>query len=117
MNHKEARKEKLTEFDVAEYLTNENLMAEYLSAAFETGDYPLIVAALNDVIKAQGVAIIAASADVGRESLYKTLAPGSKARFETVIKLLGSLGMKMKIEPADDTPPSPKSKHRQAAIA
>ena len=32
-------------------------------------------------------------ANLGRESLYKALAPGSKPRFDTVLKVMRSLGV------------------------
>ena len=39
---------------------------------------------------------IAADTGLGRESLYKTFQAGSKPRFETVMKVLHSLGVHLK---------------------
>lgn len=36
---------------------------------------------------------------LGRESLYKALAPGAKPRYDTVLKLLHGLGMKLTVTP------------------
>ena len=38
---------------------------------------------------------IAERAGLGRKSLYKALAPGAKPRYDTVLKVLHSLGVKL----------------------
>jgi probable addiction module antidote protein len=38
---------------------------------------------------------IAKDTGLGRESLYKSFTPGSHPKFETVSKVLGSLGVKL----------------------
>ncbi|MEM9450071.1 MAG: addiction module antidote protein [Cyanobacteria bacterium P01_E01_bin.6] len=54
--------------------------------------------ALRQVIKAnKGMTKIAADIDVGRESLYKSLSENGNPNFETVSKVLASLGMKFSI--------------------
>lgn len=95
-------KHEISRFDVSDYLDSEEMIAEYLSAALEQGDADLLVAAIADVAKARGIAKIAADAGLGRESLYKTLAPGSKPKLETVFKLLHALGVKLTAAPAPD---------------
>jgi probable addiction module antidote protein len=40
---------------------------------------------------------IAERAGGGRESLYKALAPGAKTRYDTAVKVLHSLGVKLTI--------------------
>ena len=52
-----------------------------------------------DVAKARGMAKVAADAGLGRESLYKTLRPGSNPKFETVNKLMHTLGIKFAAVP------------------
>jgi probable addiction module antidote protein len=86
-------------FDTAEYLDSEEMIAAYLNAALEEGDPDLLVAAIADVAKARGMGSIAVQAGLGRESLYKTLSPGSKPRLETVFKLLHALGVRFKAVP------------------
>lgn len=87
-------KVKISRFDVSEHLDSEEVIAAYLNAALEEGDSDLLMAAIADVAKARGIAKVAADAGVGRESLHKTLAPGSKPKFETVFKLMRALGVK-----------------------
>ena len=88
-----------TPFDASEFLDNEETIAAYLTAALEEGDPDLFLAALSDVAKVRGMADVAASSGLGRESLYKALRPGSKLRFETVQKVLSGIGVRLAIEP------------------
>ena len=87
-------------FDVSDYLDSEDLIAEYLTVALDDPDPDAFLAAVNDVAKARGLSTVAAVAGLGRESLYKTLRPGAKPRFETVRRLLDALGVKLGVEPA-----------------
>jgi probable addiction module antidote protein len=84
---------KISKFDVAEHLDNEEVIAEYLAAALEDPDTDVFLAALADVAKARGITQLAKDTGLGRESLYKTLSPGSKPRFETILKISRALGV------------------------
>ncbi|MFA7680034.1 MAG: addiction module antidote protein [Pigmentiphaga sp.] len=90
---------KIARFDAAEYLDSEEAIAEYLSAALEEDDPALFLAALADVAKARGMTKMAKDAGVGRESLYKALAPGAKPRYDTVLKLARAAGIRLTVEP------------------
>jgi probable addiction module antidote protein len=59
----------------------------------------VFLAALGDVTKARGMSAVAQSSGLGRESLYKALAPGAKPRYDTIIKVLHGLGVKITITP------------------
>lgn len=84
-------------FDVADYLDNDSVIAEYLTAAAEDSDPEVFLAALGDVAKAKGMARIARDAGLGRESLYKALASGAHPRFETVSAVLRALGVRLTV--------------------
>ena len=86
---------KITNLDISEYLDTEESIASYLSSIIEEGDPRLLLAAISDVAKARGMAKIASDSGLGRESLYKALKPESKPRFETILKVLNSLGVKI----------------------
>ena len=90
----------LVPFDAADYLDNEETIAEYLTAALEDPDQDAFLMALRDVAKARGIANVAAKAGLGRESLYKTLKSGSQPRFDTVRRLLMALDVKLDISSA-----------------
>jgi probable addiction module antidote protein len=87
-------------FDASEFLDDEEVIAEYLAAAMEDDNPDVFIAALGDVAKARGISEIAKSSGLGRESLYKSLRPGSKLRFETIRKIVDTMGLKLTIEPA-----------------
>lgn len=89
--------ENFAKFDVTDYLDNEETIAEYLTAALEDGNPDVFLSAIADVPKARGMSAIAQSAGLGRESLYKALAPGAKPRYDTILKVLNSLGVKLTV--------------------
>jgi probable addiction module antidote protein len=88
---------KVSEFDTSAYLDNEEVIAEYLTAALEDTNPEVFLAAIGHVAKARGMSAIAKSSGLGRESLYKALAPGAKPRYDTVLKVLHSLGVKLTV--------------------
>ena len=90
---------RLIEFDAARYLNDDGAIAEYMTAVLETNDADLLLLALSDVARAKGMAQVAKDAGLGRESLYKALAPGAKPRFETVMKVARALGVKFTAQP------------------
>ena len=90
---------KFAKFDASDYLDSEETIAEFLSAALEDGNPEVFLAAIAAVAKARGIAAIASSTGLGRESLYKALAPGAKPRYETIMKVLHGLGVKLSVRP------------------
>ena len=88
---------KLTKFDAADYLDSDEAIAEYLTAALEDSNPDVFLAAVSDVAKARGMATIAKESGLGRESLYKALAPGAKPRYDTILKVLHGLGVKISV--------------------
>lgn len=80
--------------DVSSYLTDEETIAEYLTAAAEDENPDVLLRALAEVAKARGMTQVARDAGLGRESLYKALAPGSHPRFETINAILRALGVR-----------------------
>ena len=91
---------KLVAFDAARYLDNDQAVAEYMTVVLDANDPDLLLLALSDVARAKGMAQVAREAGLGRESLYKALAPGAKPRFETVMKVARALGVKFTAQPA-----------------
>ena len=92
---------KLKPFDAADYLDNENVIAEYLNAALEDENPDVFLVAISDVAKARGMSKLAKDAGLGRESLYKALSPGAKPRYDTIIKLLKALGVDLRTSPTN----------------
>lgn len=88
---------KLERFDASDYLDSEETIAEYLTAALEDENPDVFLSAISDVAKARGMASIAKITGLGRESLYKALAPGAKPRYDTIVKVLHGLGVKITV--------------------
>ena len=89
--------ENFGKFDASDYLDSEEVIAEYLTAALEDENPDVFLAALADVAKTRGMSKVAQRTGLGRESLYKALAPGAKPRYDTVLKILHGLGVKIAI--------------------
>jgi len=85
----------LTTFDISQYLDSNEMIAEYISQVLEEGDMDELLMAIGNIAKAKGMSQIAKDTGLGRESLYKTFQEGSKPRFETIIKVLNSLDIKL----------------------
>ena len=86
-------------FDAADYLDDDETIAEYLSAALEDPNPDVFLTAIRDVARARGMTQLAKDAGLGRESLYKALTPGAKPRYDTMLKLLHALGIKLTATP------------------
>jgi len=93
MNNKE-----ITKFDIAEYLEDDAMVAEYLNAVLEDGDSGDIITALGHVAKARGMSKIAEETGLSRPSLYKALSQGAKPQFDTILKVLRVLGGNLNIQ-------------------
>jgi probable addiction module antidote protein len=81
--------------DISSYLTDEETIAEFLTAAAEDRNSDVLLRALAEVAKARGMTQVARDAGLGRESLYKALAPGSHPRFETINAILRAIGVRI----------------------
>ena len=89
----------LIPFDITEYLESEEAMAEYLSQVLEDGDSEEFLRAIGHIAKAKGMAQIAKDTGLGRESLYKAFRPDAKPRFDTVMKVMNALHLKLDAKP------------------
>jgi probable addiction module antidote protein len=84
-------------WDSAQYLETKEDIADYLEAVLEIGDPALLSHALGIIARARGMAQIAKSAGLGRESLYKALSAQGNPEFATVLKVIHALGLKLKV--------------------
>lgn len=89
-----------TPFDPAEYLDDDEAIADYLSDALETGDPAFIADALGVVARAKGMKQIAEDAGLSRESLYRALSEKGNPEFSTVLKVVSALGLRLAASPA-----------------
>ena len=89
----------LKPFDATDYLQNDDIVSVYLTAALEDENPNVFLQAIADVAKARGMSQLAKDTGLGRESLYKALAPGAKPRYDTVMKLVRALGVELHTTP------------------
>lgn len=90
-------KTKTTKYDVAEHLRTPEEMAAYLEACLEeaNGDSTFIAKALGDIARAKGMSQVAHDAGLSRENLYKALSGERSPNFDTILKVIGALGLKL----------------------
>ena len=74
-------------------------MVAYLEAALEDGDPHLVVAALGDIARSKGMTNVARETGLGRESLYKALSLEGNPEFATVLRVIQSLGIRLRATP------------------
>ena len=90
-------KTKTTRYDIAEHLRTPEEMAAYLEACFveANGDAAFIAKALGDIARAKGMAQVARDSGLSRESLYKALSGERSPGFDTILKVMDALGLKL----------------------
>ena len=87
-------------YDVAEHLRTPEEMAAYLDACLEEadGDAAFIANALGDIARAKGMSKVAQDAGLSRESLYKALSGERYPTFDTILKVVHALGLKLAVK-------------------
>ena len=86
-------------FDMANYLSNEEEIAEYLRQVLEDGDPAELAAALGDIARARGMTQLARDTGLSRESLYKSLSGERAPSSDTLFKVMRALGFQLTIQP------------------
>ena len=104
-----------TRYDVAEHLRTPEEMAAYLEACIEEapGDAAFIAKALGDIARAKGMSQVARDAGLSRESLYKALSGERSPGFDTILKVIHALGLKLHVGAVQKG--KPKIQKRRAA--
>ena len=97
------RKTKTTRYDVAEHLRTLEEMAAYLEACLDEaeGDAAFIAKALGDIARARGMTQVARDTGLSRESLYKALSGERSPDFDTILKVVNALGLRLHAEAAE----------------
>jgi probable addiction module antidote protein len=102
---------RLKRLDLADLLRNDEEIRAWLSVNLEDGSVDEILRAFFTACRARGIGRVARASGLGRESLYKALAPNAHPRFETILKLVRAFGLMFELKVA------PKDVRRRAAAA
>jgi probable addiction module antidote protein len=93
------KRTKSYEQSLSESLKDPREAAAYLNAHLDQDqDESLFLLALRDVVRAHGVANLAESTSLGRESLYKALSKSGNPKLSTLLSLLNSIGLRLTVE-------------------
>jgi probable addiction module antidote protein len=93
------RKMGTSKFEIADYLDNKEMIAEYLNTVLEEGDNDDIINAIGHIAKAIGMTKIAQETGMSRPSLYKSLSEGAKPQFSTIMKIIKAIGGQIQVNP------------------
>jgi probable addiction module antidote protein len=88
-----------TPWDAADDLATDQDIAEYLAAAFETGEITDVTHALATIARARGMTETARDAGLARGSLYKAVGEGANPTLGTLLALLNALNVTLTIKP------------------
>jgi probable addiction module antidote protein len=96
---------KLTTFDPAELLQDDEAIAIYMEGVFETGDANYIAHALGVVARARGMTQLASETGLAREQLYRSFSKDGNPTLKTTLAVMKALGLELTAKPH-----APKSK-------
>ncbi len=90
---------KLRKWDSAEHLKTDEDMQAYLQACIEesNNDAAFIAKALGNIARAKGMAQLSKDTGLGRESLYKALSGEVNPSFDTILKVVKALNLRLVI--------------------
>ena len=85
--------------EIADYLDNKEMIAEYLNTVLEDGNDADVINAIGHIAKAIGMTKIAEETGLSRPSLYKALSDGAKPQFATIMKVIKAIGGQIQVNP------------------
>ena len=90
---------KLRKWDSADHLKTDEDMQAYLQACIEesNNDAAFIAKALGNIARAKGMTQLSKDTGLGRESLYKALSGEVNPSFDTVLKVVKALNLRLSI--------------------
>ena len=87
-----------TPFDAAKYFTTPEGVIDLLNDAFESGHARYIANALGVAARSEGMTRLARKTGVNRQALYTALSENGNPTLETLLKVLGAMGVRLKCE-------------------
>lgn len=93
------KKTEITKLDIAKLLQSEDDVRFFLQEVLAENDAELWQKAIGYAARSEGMAKIADAAGLNRESLYKALKERAHPRFDTIMRVLNAMGLKLCITP------------------
>ena len=87
----------------AEYPATGERLTAALNAALEAGDLDRIMGTLGEMTRAHRMKRVAQETGLGRESLYKSMRAGASPEFNTMLRVLRSLGFRLQVHSVADS--------------
>lgn len=89
---------KLTHYDPAAALINDEAIAVFINDALETGNAAYIAKALGVVARAKGMSTIATETGLSREQLYRSFSDQGNPTLKTTLAVMKALGFGLTIK-------------------
>lgn len=89
---------KLTPYDPAAALVNDEAIALFMADALETGDAAYIARALGVIARAKGMTDIAAETGLSREQLYRSFSEKGNPSLKTTLSVMKALGIELTVK-------------------
>jgi probable addiction module antidote protein len=86
-------------WDASDYLKTDDDIAEYLAAAFETGEVDDVTHALATIARARGMTETAKTAGLSRGTLYKAIGEGANPTLSTFLSVLSAMNISLSAKP------------------
>ena len=90
-----------TRFDSADFLDSAEAIAAYLDAWLEDGTPQELRNALATIARSKGISELARRSGISRPGIYKALGEDGNPSFETIRSILGAMGLRLTVEPAE----------------
>jgi probable addiction module antidote protein len=87
--------DKLSTYDPAAALVNDEEAAFFMADAFKTGDAGYIANALGIIARAKGMSQIAAQTGLSREQLYRSFSENGNPTLKTTLVVMKALGLEL----------------------
>jgi probable addiction module antidote protein len=88
----------LYDWDMADHINTEKEVYAYLEGALEENDFETLLDVIGAIARSKGMAMIAETLGLNRESLYKSLSHDGNPSFVTIAKVIDLLGYRIEIK-------------------
>ena len=93
--------EKLSNYDPASALIDDEEIAFFMSDAFATGDAAYVAKALGVVARAKGMSEIARKTGLSREQLYRSFSEDGNPTLKSTLAVVKALGIELSAKPSE----------------